>query len=758
MAFLQLLITALPGMAASDTVGYWDARFFAPGVNETIQGLAAHGTNLFAAGPFNGAGEVAANGIARWDGARWHALGEGIPSPNGFNFAWAAASDGSNVWISGMFTNVGGVEANGLAQWNGSAWSDVGGFSGQAGGLVYTNGALYVAGNFTLPGETNGYAVGRWNGSAWETFGSVTPLCTSGCWTGMRVFLPTRWGLLAANFLGGAAYPGSFILWDGTNWQSMAGTPGAWPYSVATDGHNVYAACDVSVYSWDGTNWTQLGVADDWLGAVVCAQNKVWVGGQFDSINGVAAQKVACWDGTNWAQPGAGFREFDNVLALTATSDGAVFAGGQLWWSGSNAISHLAKFSEGEWRAVVSSPALGLNSPLGLLFSLTDDGSNLWAGGTFFTTGHSTNGRLARWDGSSWDFLPGDMQPFSGSVRAIAPRNGQLYIGGTFTNIGGTDFARVAHWNGTNWTGLGSGLNDRPEALLWSGTNVLVGGRFTNAGGVAASRIARWDGSAFHPLADGFDATVLTLAEFGGAWIAGGSFTNSGPTPVRGLARWDGTQWAMLGASLDGEAPRVTRLHAQGGKLYVAGQFTSAGGIAATNIAVWDGTNWAAIGHGIRGSSLNGLALYRGKLFVSGVLTNTLDERTALLCWDGTNWMDLPARLQEVLLGEGRLSGNSLLAWRDGLYVGGRFDRAGSHPVSGIARWVEATPGLRIQREGATMRVRAAGLRGALHSLDAATHLPAWSLSPPQPAYEDEVEWTVPFTSPAQFFRLRVKP
>ena len=130
---ISLLFFSVPAARAQST-GYWDARFFAPGVNDIVIGLGAHGTNLFATGAFNNAGEMAANAVARWSGGRWHALGEGISLPRSYNYGAATASDGSNVWVGGVFTNVGGVSVTGLAQWNGSAWSDVGGFNGRLGG------------------------------------------------------------------------------------------------------------------------------------------------------------------------------------------------------------------------------------------------------------------------------------------------------------------------------------------------------------------------------------------------------------------------------------------------------------------------------------------------------------------------------------------------------------------------------------------------------------------------------------------------
>ena len=46
-------------------------------------GLAVYDDNLFAVGQFTAIGGVAANGIARWDGVAWHALGSGLTFASG---------------------------------------------------------------------------------------------------------------------------------------------------------------------------------------------------------------------------------------------------------------------------------------------------------------------------------------------------------------------------------------------------------------------------------------------------------------------------------------------------------------------------------------------------------------------------------------------------------------------------------------------------------------------------------------------------
>jgi len=120
------------------------------------------------------------NRIARWDGTTWSALsgpsGAGVSA--GSVKAMVVYDDGSGpaLWVGGDFTTAGGLIANRLARWNGSAWSPVNGFSGTELHHVYalavyddgTGASLYVGGFFEAVGGVTVGHVARWDGSAWS--------------------------------------------------------------------------------------------------------------------------------------------------------------------------------------------------------------------------------------------------------------------------------------------------------------------------------------------------------------------------------------------------------------------------------------------------------------------------------------------------------------------------------------------------------------------------------------------------------------
>lgn len=114
--------------------GAWTT--FGNGVNDRINGIAFLGTDMYIAGDFTylcgnttcSANNIPINYIARWDGAGWHALGNGLS-----NVVWTLASNGTDLFVGGNFNAVCGnpvcntdnVPMNHIAKWNGTAWSAI---------------------------------------------------------------------------------------------------------------------------------------------------------------------------------------------------------------------------------------------------------------------------------------------------------------------------------------------------------------------------------------------------------------------------------------------------------------------------------------------------------------------------------------------------------------------------------------------------------------------------------------------------------
>src|SRR6185503_16876517 len=105
------------------------------------------------------AGGLVANGIARWNGSAWSALGSGVSGNLPTVYALTAFDDGTGpaLCAGGSFFNAGGVHGPYVAKWDGAAWAALAnGMSGDVHALaVFDSGSgpTLHAGGFTYEGN-----------------------------------------------------------------------------------------------------------------------------------------------------------------------------------------------------------------------------------------------------------------------------------------------------------------------------------------------------------------------------------------------------------------------------------------------------------------------------------------------------------------------------------------------------------------------------------------------------------------------------
>lgn len=148
-----------------------------------VRAIATDRRFLYVAGAFDEAGGVRANSIAAWDGSSWHALGKGLQQikngPGSFHIADIAVFE-QKLYAGGIFRYAGDVAADGIAVWNGEAWSSVGELVASMHGpitkLVAHKNELYVAGRFGRIGMSETAPefnlVAKWDGTQWSGLGT----------------------------------------------------------------------------------------------------------------------------------------------------------------------------------------------------------------------------------------------------------------------------------------------------------------------------------------------------------------------------------------------------------------------------------------------------------------------------------------------------------------------------------------------------------------------------------------------------------
>lgn len=705
------------------------------------------GPALFVTGEFANAGGITVNGVAKWDGARWSSLVEGIGSGA---VGRALVVFNGSLYVAGNFSSASGVSGtNGIARWNGAAWSSVGGgLTGSGRSLcVFDDGggpALYVGGTFTMAGSTSAVNIAKWNGTSWSAVGAGLP-GSSGVVNALAVF---NSGTGAKLHAGGRFNTGPAIArWSGTQWESVGGgitSPGGQVFALAAhdDGAgpslfiagNFFEAGGVAakgVARWSGSAWSSLGAGLDPGGGgnadvfSLCVYNdgagaRLYAGGNFRETGGQALPGVARWSGTGgWSNLGVGINNGD-VTCLSAFDFGrgpSLFVFGGFSSAGGLGSRHVA-----EWTGVAWAPrgnGLYMNSPndnsaVNALTVFDDGGGDkVYAAGTFTFAGGLAARTVVRWDDDRWAALP----TIAGTAYDLATYNDggglALYVAGSSVPGFGI-VGNIAKRVGSAWEGVAGGVASNGTSEIDAlevhsdalGSRLHVGGNFRMVSGATVRRAAKysdlgeWSALGASILAPTRDAIVFDHGS-GPTLYVSGDFTTLNGQPAPGIASWNGTEWVPLPIG----PTNVTRISSMtifddggGPALYVGGRFDLArpgGGPPCRNIAKWTGTQWVDMGLGLTDGGLGGAVLTLfvhndgtgPALYAGGSSLMSADGVPIMNIarWNGTTWSRVggPGGVQGTVL--------ALAEFDDGggadLYMAGSFTFIDGQTRPGIARW-----------------------------------------------------------------------
>jgi hypothetical protein len=252
--------------------------------------------------------DIADSPLAQWDGNAWSSLGgAGLRRVGQELSVSSIAGTSSNLFVAGQFITPDGSATN-LAVWDGTQWSGLGSGLDDAyvgspaiSAMALIGKDLYVGGYFTAAGGQPITNIAKWNGKSWLPLGAgVLP-------GGVHCMAVSGNNLYVGGH--GANMP-SITKWDGTNWSNLGSGLGADVFGIATSGDNVYAAGDFGsgIAKWDGTNWSPLGSGLTFrsgclsctAGGLAIVGKDVYVSGSFIAAGGVPANGFAKWDGAQW--------------------------------------------------------------------------------------------------------------------------------------------------------------------------------------------------------------------------------------------------------------------------------------------------------------------------------------------------------------------------------------------------------------------------------------------------------------------------
>ncbi len=564
------------------------------GRSEVVHALAVmHGGELIATGSFVDSGGATVNSIARWTPSGWVGLGSGLKDGMSAFGTWGGAlavmQDGRLV-AGGSFTSAGGVAANSIARWDGATWTPMG--SGFAPGwvsaiAVLPNGEVVAAARVYQNNQWQ-FVVRKWNeaGQVWNDLGPVFG-------NYVRALLPLDNGQIIAG--------GSFVLngvwgvaqWNGTQWaplgaginvsstgievRSLALLPGG---GIAASGSFEQAgsvpAHDVAV--WQGGQWSALGSSTEFNGGslVVLPDGRLLMNGK------------AVWNGQVWKNFATG-GPTSMVRAVKYLPNGNLVAGGDFTEAYGVTLNHIGRRDDQGWHALGS----GMNATVRAI-SVRDNG-DIIAAGDFTEAGGQSRKRIARWNGSDWAALGAGIG--DGRVHALVQMpNGDIVVGGKFASAGFWPALCVARWNGVEWSPIGEGLDAEIYALAVMPTGDLVAGGYMYD---QPGKIVRWDGTRWTAMGTPQIGRVMALEATPGNVLYAGGFGGSKPgyPPTFVANRWEDGVWTPLLPTLGGMSSYVYAIKVlRSGDVLFAGSFEGSASNPIPTMAKWNGAAWASMG------------------------------------------------------------------------------------------------------------------------------------------------------------------
>ncbi len=579
--------TALDAVADDQ---FWNNTNLVADANNKINTITTLNNDLFVGGLFTRVGGIDALHVARWNGERWFALDSGINGPNVTVEALDVSSSG-NVYAVGNFADAGGVAVDSIARWNVATeqWTALAtNVNGSVDAVVAVPGSngdtVYVGGTFTSIDGVSANRIARWSNGTWSAL--ADGLAGTNAQVFALAFNPSN----SAQIVAGGVFTSAnglaannIALWDGNVWQSLG--------TAANNGVNGR----VRFVDFRSSNFVVVG------GGFTSAGVVTPVGGS------------AAWRGGNtWeAFTGRGFNPIATNSEIRSITElpGRVFVGGNYFGLVNTAGQALSGNTMGLWNGTTWQFVPNSSSKISQI-------ERIGTTEQFFVTGEITNingstGFVSLFiptpTGSNQphQFLPlgGTVSGPDNAIFAVHASASGVFVGGEFNRASDQAINNIALFNPTSrtWSPLfgktENGTNDTVRAIAPFGSDqLIVAGDFSEAGGLNTAGVAKWDigDQQWLQLANSINGTVRAIAVNGNEIIIGGDFTQINGTTVNHIARSanGGNSWAALGTGINGPVNAVVF---RSGIVFAGGDFSSASGVSANNIARWNGTAWQAL-------------------------------------------------------------------------------------------------------------------------------------------------------------------
>lgn len=590
----------VPRIARLNADGTLDASFNATGVetgrgpNSSVRAIAVQGDGNVLIGGFfttfsdDGVRLVTANRIARLNGADGLFDSSFNPGAGADDSVEAVAVQGDGlIVIGGAFNTYNNSARSRIARLNADGTLDgtfvTPFFNAPVRALaIQPDGKILVAGDFAV--SFNGVTsrgITRLNAN-----GSIDPTFTPGVGANNNV----QTLALQAN--------GSFVI--GGDFTTVNNTAAVRVARLTSAG-----VVDATFTAGAGANATVRSLA-------VQTDGNILLGGDFSQVNNAVEIALARLTATGAVDPafnpgGQGFGFTATEVDALAVNVNKIYVGGNFSSINGNGRHNIDRLNSDGTPDAGFNPGQGTDGIVraivpDTLGGTSADGTTTGAfiAGDFLSVQNVASPRVARLNpDGSFDAGFGTGLQADGAVRALALDGTGLIVGGDFTRYDGASFrglVRVSAFNGVvdgtfNLSGGGADNSVRAIAVQADG-RIVVGGDFQSFNGVSRNFFARLlnDGTldtTFNTGTGANGSVEALVLQSDGRVIIGGAFSTVNGSARRGVARLNasGTVDPTFNAALDANAIVDTIALQPDGKVVIGGDFTNIGGFGRSNVA-----------------------------------------------------------------------------------------------------------------------------------------------------------------------------
>jgi hypothetical protein len=374
---------------------------------------------LYIGGGFRFVEQDTFNGICYWNGSQFYPMGKGrkcgTVDCNPVNMVIRYQDE---IYIGSSMDSIGGVYANGIAKWNGISWSAVGSeglyIDENGGGWAFDSWIkdekLFIVGMFRTAGGDTCNSVAHWDGNDWTGMNFIPTLYTSGVPQLFSVIYYKNEWYVGGNFQNeiDGIHNRDIARYDGVQWRQVGqGMKGgiSWVEDMVIYKGELYVCGSFRkvdgnignrIMRWDGAEWKDVGggMCNGYVYDMILYEDKLLAVGIFDCVSDLPIQNIAAWDGERWCS--FGNSHFDNKIFCVTAYKGDIYIGGGFTEIDGQPVKYFAKWIGDHSTDTCSAPVVAAPEPQQEAAQLTVSPNPAYFSATLALEGEARSGKPVR--------------------------------------------------------------------------------------------------------------------------------------------------------------------------------------------------------------------------------------------------------------------------------------------------------------------------------------------------------------------------